>query len=772
MELCKETLGDYLEKRNKKYYKNNQSSKNSLTFLNNKENLKASNKSFSKFKKELNKNINQANNIIKTPYELFINDIEEVKKAFIYTLGILKGVDCIHNKEKLIHRDLKPNNIFFTNGQKVKIGDLGLATNLFNDNYNWELPSPINTSLDNDYYKAKLCCGNGECCDKTNSDNSDEIGHDASFRLEFEENDYSCVNDKAKHKNFVNNFNKEIDYSGCNHPRKNSLIDCNENEDAKKINIMKDEYVLDINDNLVLNSNAIVNANKNISLDNKKNNNLDKRNDVKLKTHNEEINDAKGKKKVKNYTPKNNLNSKFLLDFQALNFLNNRGKNSMNIDRKENTPLLLNPSFDNQNQTKKSNNSTNKKNDNNNIINNQYETDSSLEKNNKNNNTNKNECKLVNFNLMKINELNKATDKSNNSSNCDSEQQQTNYLIDSNQRRFSRIHTSNIGTPLYAAPEQINQNFYDHKVDIYSLGLILFEIFYPFITRMEKTELQSQLRDKQQLPAKFVENQPKLVDLIIKMSDKNSEVRPEILEVIECFEKAFKEFKNKNKTEDEKTKKQTNKTTLDNSPKNTNKKDCYLPCFEIKNKYYGELDETIDNEEFSTDIHTKKKIKQNFVKNANDFLKGNYNIDKFYSFDVEGQQSFLCKKSDSGLKSRAAAAAIFKNKRKRFLSESLWSLKVYEMYIKTDTKSPLNNFISKVLYHEKNNSSSDKAKNFYGLNHEKSNESNYNSNYFKSENKDEVNFTHYFSYNSLNKKNFNNLSSLYDSENFTVWEKM
>ena len=183
MELCKETLGDYLEKRNKKYYLNNKNSKNSLPHLNKKDFLIASKKIHSKFKKESNKNFINANNQIKTPFELFINDNEEVKNAFKYSLGILKGVDCIHNKEKLIHRDLKPNNIFFTNEDKVKIGDLGLATSVFSEIYNWELPSPINTSLNNDFAEGKL----NDDYKEIQSDKSDEIGHDASFKLEIDE---------------------------------------------------------------------------------------------------------------------------------------------------------------------------------------------------------------------------------------------------------------------------------------------------------------------------------------------------------------------------------------------------------------------------------------------------------------------------------------------------------------------------------------------------------------------------------------------------------
>ena len=36
--------------------------------------------------------------------------------------------------------------------------------------------------------------------------------------------------------------------------------------------------------------------------------------------------------------------------------------------------------------------------------------------------------------------------------------------------------STNVGTPLYMAPEIKNNNQYDQKIDIYSLGIIYFEL--------------------------------------------------------------------------------------------------------------------------------------------------------------------------------------------------------------------------------------------------------------------------------------------------------
>lgn len=55
-------------------------------------------------------------------------------------------------------------------------------------------------------------------------------------------------------------------------------------------------------------------------------------------------------------------------------------------------------------------------------------------------------------------------------------------------------HTERVGTQLYMSPEQLDGKHYDYKVDIYSLGFILFELLVVFGTEMERIETLKALR--------------------------------------------------------------------------------------------------------------------------------------------------------------------------------------------------------------------------------------------------------------------------------------
>ena len=71
--------------------------------------------------------------------------------------------------------------------------------------------------------------------------------------------------------------------------------------------------------------------------------------------------------------------------------------------------------------------------------------------------------------------------------------------------------TSGVGTKTYASPEQLKSVTYDEKSDIFSLGIIFFELFHPFPTQMERSLALKQLKEKKLFPIDFVKRWPKEV---------------------------------------------------------------------------------------------------------------------------------------------------------------------------------------------------------------------------------------------------------------------
>lgn len=111
------------------------------------------------------------------------------------------------------------------------------------------------------------------------------------------------------------------------------------------------------------------------------------------------------------------------------------------------------------------------------------------------------------------------------------EEQRTPLDSSSSSGSFGERHTAQVGTELYMSPEQVNHNFYssltnlfplcyyvfvilisqrkgkpyNYKVDIYSLGLILFELLVPFGTEMERIQIMQSLH-RQKFPPDFPKN--------------------------------------------------------------------------------------------------------------------------------------------------------------------------------------------------------------------------------------------------------------------------
>ncbi|NXV06422.1 E2AK1 kinase, partial [Cettia cetti] len=86
-------------------------------------------------------------------------------------------------------------------------------------------------------------------------------------------------------------------------------------------------------------------------------------------------------------------------------------------------------------------------------------------------------------------------------------------------------HTSGVGTCLYASPEQLQGSHYDFKSDMYSMGVILLELFQPFGTEMERTEVLTRLRTGQ-IPHAFYKKWPTQAKYVKLLTSARAAERP------------------------------------------------------------------------------------------------------------------------------------------------------------------------------------------------------------------------------------------------------
>ncbi|KAI8982093.1 kinase-like domain-containing protein [Mycotypha africana] len=100
----------------------------------------------------------------------------------------------------------------------------------------------------------------------------------------------------------------------------------------------------------------------------------------------------------------------------------------------------------------------------------------------------------------------------------------------------SGARTSGVGTRTYASPEQLATRCrvtYNEKVDIYSLGIILFELFQPFSSAMERARSIDQLKQKGILPSAFQRKYPYIGDMILHMLHPDPQQRPSAVELLQ-----------------------------------------------------------------------------------------------------------------------------------------------------------------------------------------------------------------------------------------------
>jgi serine/threonine protein kinase/histidyl-tRNA synthetase len=89
-----------------------------------------------------------------------------------------------------------------------------------------------------------------------------------------------------------------------------------------------------------------------------------------------------------------------------------------------------------------------------------------------------------------------------------------------------------VGTSFYISPE-ILQGWasYNEKVDLFSLGIVAFEIWNSFSTAMERAHVLGQLRE-QMIPRQFEDQHPKVASLIRSLIQPNPNLRPSARDVL------------------------------------------------------------------------------------------------------------------------------------------------------------------------------------------------------------------------------------------------
>jgi len=106
--------------------------------------------------------------------------------------------------------------------------------------------------------------------------------------------------------------------------------------------------------------------------------------------------------------------------------------------------------------------------------------------------------------------------------------------------RLERTRTGAlIGTPQYIAPEQARGYAIDHRADVYSLGVMAFEMFTgrpPFQAETAMDMISKHLNDPPPKPSTIVSLPFELDRVILEMLDKSPANRPGLTEIRELFE--------------------------------------------------------------------------------------------------------------------------------------------------------------------------------------------------------------------------------------------
>ncbi|EAL68916.1 hypothetical protein DDB_G0276829 [Dictyostelium discoideum AX4] len=138
--------------------------------------------------------------------------------------------------------------------------------------------------------------------------------------------------------------------------------------------------------------------------------------------------------------------------------------------------------------------------------------------------------------VSKSDDLNSSTSNAANninlSSSTNSTAQQT-PMWDLNDENLSM--TGGVGTPFYCCPEILEKNtkHYGTKVDMYSLGIIFFEMCFQFQTQMERSNILRDLRDNLKFPPGFESTKPDQTQIIRSLLSRDPTQRPSTKQLLE-----------------------------------------------------------------------------------------------------------------------------------------------------------------------------------------------------------------------------------------------
>jgi len=94
------------------------------------------------------------------------------------------------------------------------------------------------------------------------------------------------------------------------------------------------------------------------------------------------------------------------------------------------------------------------------------------------------------------------------------------------------LHTVGVGTPQYISPEQLVGGSYGVETDVFSLGVVLAELFCPVNTQMERAALLEGLRHHRRLPATLLATFPEVARLVLAMTAPDPASRPKACELV------------------------------------------------------------------------------------------------------------------------------------------------------------------------------------------------------------------------------------------------